>query len=355
VRDAPRSAYDDVGDLIAALIARFDLQGSRSLIMRTYKDICRDSLAFPCGTRPPGDSRINHDGTPIQFAVTVGSGHHTLQFLGEATTPGMVGLERMRAGRECITAVAGHLHVDGALSSVTHLLDALAPETAIDLLADPGGAYWVGAAFAGECESHLRIYVNANWGKEDTRWARLSRFAAHFEFAQWPEVAARLEPDLQPLGIAITLSGEHPPTGRIYLSAYGKRMPFYEELADVYGGANLARQVGEFGRCVLGDDYAYPTRTAVCSFGLGGDTMPDFKFELCAHCLFASDVEATARLRCWFAAANLDASDYLDMLDVLSSGPVSGKAPDLHCYVGVGLRRGAPYATIYLKPRLIAP
>jgi hypothetical protein len=77
------------------LISRFGLQESGSLIMRTYQDICQDSLAIPSGARPSGNSRINHDGTPIQYAVTVGpSSRHTLQFLSEAGRPGVTGAER---------------------------------------------------------------------------------------------------------------------------------------------------------------------------------------------------------------------------------------------------------------------
>jgi hypothetical protein len=96
------------------------------------------------------------------------------------------------------------------------LLNALAPETNIDLLADPAGAYWIGAAFTAAREPHMRIYINARWGKEQERWARLSRFAAHFdESTQWQDIATTLAPDLQPLGVAITFKGVQLPAGRI--------------------------------------------------------------------------------------------------------------------------------------------
>ncbi|HEY3340757.1 MAG TPA: hypothetical protein VGK81_02015 [Anaerolineae bacterium] len=354
VQAAPRSGYDYVGSQIAALIARFDLNESRAQIMQTYADLCRDSLAFPYGVRPPNYSRINHDGTPIQYAVTLGSSVHTLQFLGEAGSFGITGAERMRLNRECIAIVAGRLHVDKALVSVADLLEALAPATNVDLLADPGGAYWIGAAFSAAREPHLRIYVNTRWGNERARWTRLSRFAGHFgESAPWAEVAGRLALDMQPLGTAITLQGDQSPVGRIYLSAYGKHMPFYEDLAEAYGGPGFMRQLRSFGRCLLGADYVYPTQTAVCSFGFGDNPTLDFKFELCAHCLFRSDAEAVARLRTWFDAAQLDATDYWAMLDILSEGHLCTTAPVLHCYVGMGLRRGAPYATLYLKPQLM--
>jgi hypothetical protein len=355
VNEAPLSGYAYVGSQVAALIDRFSLDESRSQIMQTYGDICSDSLAFPRDIRPPLYSRINHDGTPIQFAVTIGSSDRTLQFLSEAGSPGMTGVARMRANQECITMVAQRLHAMEALSSVTYLLDRLAPATDVDLLADHSGAYWVGTAFTAGSEPHLRIYINARWGKVQDQWKRLSRFAAHFDRSQpWQDIASMLAPDMQPLGTAITFQGNTFPSGRIYLSTYGRSMPFYEELANRYGGENFMRQIQIFGRCMLGDGYVYPTQTAVCSFGFDENTIPDFKFELCAHCLFASDADAAARLTSWFETAHLDASDYWDMLDILSEGYLGEKTNDLHCFVGLGLRRGRPYGTIYLKPRLIA-
>jgi hypothetical protein len=355
-QDIPQSGYAYVASQIAALIDRFNLHTSALQIMQTYALICRESLALPPDSLPPEHSRINADGTPLQYAVTLGSPLPTLQFLGEAGGPGINGIERLRVNRECIAAVAQQFHATTALTSVTPLLDALAPEADVDLLADPGGAYWIGAAFSAGREPHLRIYINDRWGNKPDRWTRLSWFAAHFDGSQsWREIATRLAPSLQPLGTAITLHGNHPPAGRIYLSAYGQRMPFYEGLAEVYGGKAFMNQLRAFGRCMLGDDYGYPTQTAVCSFNFGESPAPDFKFELCAHCLFASDTQAVSRLHAWFEGARLNASGYEDMLAILSEGYLSDKTLDLHCYVGVGLRQGAPYATIYLKPRFNAP
>jgi hypothetical protein len=353
--NAPRSACDYVGSLIAAFITQFGLRDSRSLILQTYEELCGESLAFPLGTRFPGYSGLNADGTPFQFAITIRSSQHTLQFIGEPSGAGLSGAERMRVSRERITALAHLLGTEGALASISPLLDTLAPETDRDLLSDPGGAYWAGAAFASHTDTSLRIYVNARWGKESKRWNRLDRFAAHWQCDCWHEIAAGPVREMEPLGMAITLSNIRPPTGRIYLSAYGKRMVYYEQLADGIGGEDLTCVVRRFGGCMLGDGYGFPTPTAVCSFGLGESPVPDFKFELCAHCLFTSDVEAAGRLRSWFKVVNQDAADYWSVLDILSAGHLSQKTIDLHCYVGVGLRKAVPSTTIYLKPWLKAP
>lgn len=353
VKEAPQSSYSYISSQIAALITRFNLQDSRGQILQTCAEICQESLAFPYGSRPPNQSRINQDGTPLQYAVTLGASHPTLQFLGEAGGPGIAGAERMHLNRQCITSLAQRFQSQGALASAAGLLDALAPDTNIDLLTDPGGAYWIGAAFTAAHTPRLRIYINARWGKEQDRWSRLNRFAEYFgQLQQWKDAANSLMYDLEPLGTAITFNGEKSPGGRIYLTTYGKRMSFYEDLADRYGSGNFIHQLREFSRTMLGADYAYPTQTAVCSFGFGENPSLDFKFELCAHCLFASDEEASTRLRSWFDIARLDASDYWAMLGILSEGPLSSQALDLHSYVGIGQRGSQAYATIYFKPRL---
>lgn len=353
--DSSPSVYRYVGSQIAALIPRLALQPLRPQIMQAYEDICRESLAFPLGTRPADYSRINYDGTPFQFGVTLGTPLRSLQFLSEAGLPGLSGAERIRVNRNCIATVAKSLHVDAALSAVASLLDVLAVDTHPDLLADPGGAFWIGLAFASGRAPQLSIYTNASWGNERDRWTRLRRFASYFGALEpWQRLENRLAPDMKPLGTAVTLGRENPPTGRIYLSTYGKHIVYYEALAQSISGDSFRHVLQQYAECILGDDHPYPTQTSVCSFGFGAGLALDFKFELCGHCLFASDVEAASRLRSWFEAASLDPADYSDVLGILSEGHLSHSAPELHCYVGVGQKQGATYFTIYLKPRLIA-
>jgi len=355
VSDRSRSAYGYVGGQIAALIPRFGLQSLQPQIVQVYEEICRESLAFPLGTRPAGHSRINHDGTPFQFSVTLGPPFRSLQFLGEAGTPGMSGVQRIRVSRGCIAAVARALQADASLSAVSGLLDVLAPDTRVELRADPAGAFWIGAAFVPGQTPRLKIYTNATWGSERDQWTRLERFASYFGVLEpWRRIEDTLAAGLKPLGTAVTLAGQRPPSGRIYLGAYGKRVAYYEALARSIHGEGFRQVLKHYAECMLGDDYAYPTQSAVCSFGIGAGTELDFKFELCAHCLFSSDVEAASRLRAWLQVAHLDAADYLDVLDILSEDHLSSRALDLHVYTGVGLKQNKPYSTIYLKPRLIS-
>lgn len=359
--DPAQSVYDYVGEQVAALIPRFGLESCQPQIRQVYADICGDSLAFPLGTKPSITSRINQDGTPFQYAVTLGTPVHSLQFIGEASLSNQSGIDpsgfdRLRINRECIHTVARRLHAEEALSRMAPLLDGLAPSANIDLLNDPAGAFWIGVAFTALGEPQIRIYTNAKWGSEADRWSRLRRFASTFgALESWQEIERRLAQDMRPLGTAITIGEKKPPTGRIYLTTYGKRIGFYEDLAEATSGAIFKGVLQQFAKCVLGDDYFYPTQTAVCSYGFGTERGLDFKFELCAHCLFASDVEAKSRLQSWFSMANMDPADYIDLLDILSEGNLSSTTPELHCYVGVGLKQNRPYSTIYLKPKIAFP
>jgi hypothetical protein len=353
--DLSRSAYGHVGGQIAALVQRLGLEPLRPRVMQAYEDVCRGSLAFPLGSRPPAYSRINEDGTPFQFAVTVGPLHRSLQLLGEPGAPGLSGAERYRESRACIATVAGRLQLSTALAAVADLLDRLAPSRDPALLADPAGAFWIGLGFSAARAPRLKIYTNAAWGREPDRWARLGRFASYFGAdAPWQALASWPDLDMQPLGTAVTLGADAQPYGRIYLSATGKRSAYFEELARSVGADAFAQVLQEYAQCVLGDDYPYPTRSAVCSFGMGGGPGLDFKLEFCAHCLYASDVEAASRLHSWFAAAGLDPAGYVEALDVLSQGRLSNRAPDLHRFVGAGLKQGTPYFSVYLKPSLVA-
>jgi hypothetical protein len=349
--------YGYVEEQLDALIPSFGLQHLRAQIMHGYAEVCRRSLAYSFGQRPAMFSRINYDGTPFQFGVTLRPGSRTLQFLGEVGEPGLSSAERIRLNRVCIRRLAGVTHAGAALAALENLLDAMAPPTDQLLLADPAGAFWIGMGFASAArQPQVRVYINAKWGGEPDRWARLRHFAAYFDSAEsWRRLEDRLAPDLQPLGTAVTLDGEQPPSGRIYLSAYGKRLTFYADLARQVADDSLAQTVLAFAECLLGADSAYPTQTSVCSFGVTNGPVGDFKVELCAHCLYASDAAAASHLKSWCIAAGISPADYDDVLRLISGDEVSQMKTEVHSYVGVGQRQGTPYTTLYLKPRVAAP
>jgi hypothetical protein len=350
---ASGSAYDHVRGQLFRLAAQIGLADDADRIAQTLAAVCRRSLAFPLGGRVPRFSRINADGTPFQLGVTPGATAPALEFLGDPGWDGVYGAARLRAGRTCIATVAEILGAAAELREIEPLLRDLAPDNARDLLADRGGAFWIGAGFARPRAAAVRVYVNGAWGPEAERCARLRRFAAHFGLLDaWLAAQRALPRGMKALGCAVTIARGAATTGRIYVSGYGNLIEQYVELARTVSGERFAGVLRRYAASLLRDDVAYPTPTAVCSFGLGAGRPLDFKFELCCHCLFANDVVASERLRSSFDAAGVDAGEYLRMLDVLSDGPLTGSALRLHSYAGVGVKHGVEYFPVYLQPAL---
>ena len=348
------SAFDHVRQQLNRLTRLIGLQDVKDQVFRAYDAICTRSLGFPLGERPPWFSRINADGTPFQYSATLGAPFRSLQFLGEAGWPNASGTERIRASRECIDYVARIFNADTELKAVEDLISALTPVKDSQLITDSAGAFWIGAAFAPNRKPKLRIYLNGNWGRENDRWAQLRHLASHFGLLnEWINAEKILKRETKPLGCAFTISRGAKVSGRIYVSAYGKLIDYYEELVRAISGDQFANVMLQHAECLLGTDRIYPTPTAVCSLGLVEGGSLDFKFELCTHCLFKNDVEASHRLNKCFALAGVNAINYRQLLEILSNGRLDDRSLQLHCYSGVGIKQGVKYYSVYLKPKLI--
>ena len=345
------SLFELVARQLSALISRFGLQEQRRQILAAYQAIGRESLDYPSGARPKAASAINHDGTPFQYALTLGVPARILAFLGDVGPLHGRGAERMANNHRCLTDLAGWLATVDSLELVEELLDGLTDGGSCDLLEEPAGPFWISAGFAAGHAPRLKIYINGRWGKQADRWQRLDRFATFFGLGEsWHELAEELRADLNPLGMALTLNSKSPPDGRIYLSAFGKTISDYEQLARASGSTQFNHYLRPFARFLLGNDIDYPTPTAVSSFGLSSGAGFEFKLEFCTHCLFESDGKAARRLRSWLSAAAVDAGAYEDMLAILEPAGLSENENNLHCYAGIGVKRGEPYTSIYLKP-----
>jgi hypothetical protein len=347
--------YDYVRSQLTTLIQRFGLEASGADILCCYQTICKESLAFAVDRKPPEFSRINEDGTPFQFALTLGPHHPILQFLSEAGIPGSSGVERIARNRDCIRTLGGVLRCAEAVAEVGQLLDEMAPVTDHDLLADPAGAFWTGVGFARGERPQLKIYINARWGHRDGRWKRLHRFASHFGIVEerWQALDRSLVSNMEPLGMALTLGETAPLAGRIYLTAYGKPLSYYERLMQPVTDEAFRGAFRRYTEFILGEDRTYPTRSVVCSFGFGSRAELDFKFELCGHCVFASDLEAAGRLRSWLDSTAVDPAPYVELINVLSECRLSASHAHLHSYTGVGVKEHAAYTSLYLKPKKI--
>jgi len=348
------SFYRYVGDQLAKLAKRFRLEKSQAKIANVYGTICRESLAIPRNRWPPSFSRINEDGTPFQYALTLGEGLGTsLQFLGETAVPGSPNADRLRLSRQRIQSLVDFFGVGKAFSEVVPLLDAMIPSRNPDLLANHAGAIWIGAGFLPGEEPRLKIYLNVKWGSESSQWARFNAFALHFDSVGWRRLANQLKDGMAPLGMAITLQRNHPVAARIYLSAYGKPIAYYEGLGGSVGGTSFRQVLEQYAVRLLREDYPYPTPSAVCSFGLDPTVLvADFKWEICGHCVFASDLQAKERCLDCIKVLGQQPDAYLNILGILSEGHLSETRTQLHSYLGLGIKGEHFYCTFYFKPRL---
>jgi hypothetical protein len=348
--DGP-SVYRLVAAQLDALIPLLGLQAARSLVARSYELVCREALAFEPGHRPLRPSRVNADGTPFQLSLALGASGARLQFLSDTGAAGQSNARRLASDRARIWELAQLFGAQQALSSIESLVEQLAPSTDHALLTDHAGPTWIGAGFSPRHPPSFKVYINAKWGEQTTRWARLHAFARRFGLSDdWRALREMLDGDLEPLGVALVVSARAPVTGRIYLSGYGKPFAYLEALGRAFGGSAFEEQLRRYGRTVLRDDYRYPTRSVVCSLGIGERRTTDFKVELCGHCAFDSDVQALARCAEWLRNAAVDAAVYEQVVALLSSGAPSSSVATLHAYVGLGSGQGTPESTFYFNP-----
>jgi hypothetical protein len=345
---AAPTLYDHVGRQIGALVAPLGLGPQRATVERAYALLCRTPLDVPCDRRWPGASRLNADGTPVQLSLALGAAARPrLALLTETGAPGATTGERLRAARERLADLGRLFGVRAAVPRVLGWLDRLAPAADPGLLAAEGGAVWLGTGFAPDHAPRIKVYINAKWGSEEARWRRLAAFAGGFGITgTLREIEALAGDDLAPLGVALGVAPNASPAGRIYLSGYGLPFERYEQVALAFGGAAFRMRLRAFGDATLGADLAYPTRSAVCSFGLAGGALTDVKVELCAHCAFDDDRQATRRCLTWLAAAGLDPAPYSKLVDIVSAG---ARGTTVHAYLGVGSGPGAP-TTVYINP-----
>lgn len=306
------------------------------------------------GRRPLYFSRINEDGTPFQFSFLVGTHRPTLQFLSEAGIPGSSNLDRIMLSRKRIHTLACLLNSEKILSEVNDLLDKVAPASDPDLLAENAGAYWIGVSYSPEVKPRMKIYINCKWGSEKKMWERLDLFVSHFNgLAQWQEAKKALNSGMMPLGMALTISEHKQPSGRVYVSAYGNKIDYYERFVRSITNDREYNLFKQFTEIILGDDRQYPTKSVVCSFSFDSQDRLDFKFEMCGHCIFSSDTDASERCLNWLKTMDVDPTAYLYTIQVLSDDHLSKTNVDLHSFVGFGLKHHEIYSSLYFKPNII--
>lgn len=332
-----QSLYERVGHQLDGLAALLGLHSTRALIARSHELLCKESADYPAAQRPPRRSTLNADGTPVQLALTLGAAGVRLQFLSDVGAPELSSSQRLAVGRAGLRELAELIGAQGALARIEQLVERMAPSRNPDLLAEPAGAFWIGARFAPGRDPKLKIYINAKWGEDGDRWARLADCAEQLDAGHaWRAVQELVVEELHPLGVALGAGADGAIAGRIYLSGYGRDWGYLEALGAACGGGAFAQRLRRCGRTLLGEDYGYPTRSVVCSLGLRGGRLADIKVELCGHCAFGSDLQARARCLQWLRDDEHAAAVYTRVVELLAGGSLSPSQVTLHSYLGVG-------------------
>ncbi len=348
LRDCSWYAY--VETLVARMIPAFGLSECGPLITGAYGIVCRESLAGRVGRSYRNLSRINEDGTPFQFSLTLGHFKSPFQFLSEAGVLGSSTAERLARSKTTIGRLAKLFQIEDPVIEHRDLFDEILPSANALLMADPAGALWIGASFDHRDGPSLRLYCNGKWGSPQARWARCAKFADYLGAAQlWRDLESSASA-MEPLGMALTVNAARAPTGRIYLSAYGKSLAYYEEVLRSFADQDLCRLLRAYAVITLGDDCQYPIRSTVLSFGLRPGADPDVKFELCSHCAFSDDLQAKNRCLRWLEWLGVDPTLYVTVLTLISDHGLSERACRVHCYAGFGRKQATTYSTLYLKP-----
>jgi hypothetical protein len=345
------SWYELVAEHLQALIPKAGIEDASAQLYRAYALICRASLG---GQVEPGtrSSRLNLDGTPIQFALDLGHSTVPLQFLSEAGEPNMSHSESREFIDETVRELSALLQLRGDLDSILNLIHRAAAVDAQARASDRTGTFWVGAGFGSGGKSAVNIYINGKGGTPGERWSKFQTFAEFFGADRIRrKLKALLAGRMTPLGMAISLRPDENPAGRIYLSGYGNPVSYYENLLHHFGGDQCVDLFQQYTHVMIGSDHACPTQSTVFSVGFGesAEAPPDIRIEFCGHCLFQGDLQARDRCLQWLRLRNIDLRAYSDQLEVLA-GQMSQSRVNTHVYLGLGWKKQQEYTTIYLKP-----
>ncbi len=350
---AAASWFDYFSVQLQGLVPLLQLDDQRNQILGCFDSIFGESLAAPCEQPPAKFSRINFDGLPIQYSVSLSGTHSSLQFLGEAGSSDATNLERLRLTRYKISVLLKLLKITTDHEEILTLIDQLAPEADPDLIADQAGALWLSPTFSRAHAGKLTIYFNNGWGAQRDKIRRIGQLTAYVaERPELPELLELTRDVMEPLGTSLTLSADKRPHARMYLRAFGKEVGFYHDLVKRLTAAPFQNLFQRFLETLLREESHLPTQSVVCSVGLDRATNPDFKIELCCHCALASDVEAKARCLAWLQSLCFDPEPYLILLDQISGGGINERRCESHVYVALGTKDNQPYSSIYLKPHI---
>lgn len=334
-------------DRFTKLVRLLNLQQRETEIRRCFHLVCGESMQPGAGW-----SSLNTDGTPVQLALSLIAGRPpAFEFVGEPFQCGMDYTARRSFGLESAARLAGALGVQRELQDIQSPLSALGSECPAGECEDPVGAFWVGAAFESAPPDSMTAYANVRRGPEDSRWTRLAQFAEAIAGAEWqPVFAVAKACGSKPLGAGVRIRAGAHPHARIYFSAYGVILQEYRRIfRETAAGKPFDHALAVFFETALKTGATLPTQSAVLSFGSDGHGEWSPKLELCGHCAWRTDKEATIYCGAWLERMGMDADLYCDAVAILADHR-RRESVRVHAYVGIGAKRDLPYASIYLNP-----
>jgi hypothetical protein len=344
---------DLVAHQIDRLIPLLDLVPQASVIRQAYRALCSESLAIEPRGCVPEWSRINTDGTPFQFSLHLNATDRPgLQFLGEAGRPACSPGEHAMAALACLDRLGDLLCLSRQVAGVGSCVESWTQHGASEPGAAMAATLWFALTFRPDVAPTLTIYLNNRWGPPTERWRRLRRLGAQLGATFDLENCVGTLP-VAPLGAAVVLRGDGRRSGRAYFSGFGVDVERYRAtLSRGRHGERATQAFDSFAQHILSDQACYQTASSVFSLELCGRPFDAVKIELCGHCALDDDRQAATRISEWLRASRMRCDVYQAALATMLGGRTLPPAmkPVVHSFVGIGVRHGEPYASIYLNP-----
>jgi hypothetical protein len=319
---------------------------------RIFDLLTRESLDFARTAALRRFSGICRDGTPWQFCVAMGSQSASLRFLTEVGSPASLLRERTRL---TLTRMIDLFALIGAADQA-ETAEVLAELTPPD--DDHIAGLWVGVAVTGHGAPRVRLYANNGWGDATERWLRLIRALRQLNAggfgAMLQPLLPLLVPAFSPNGFAVTVPASRP-VCKLYLRPTMRPWGTVRALA----GAVLAHHADALIGAIedgLGQPLeSLPDRALVVSMaGFASGEALDLKLDLCGHCIFTDDSQATRAIDRLGQSLGLDPSPYHAAVEDLGW---SGKRlpKEMVAFLGVGgTANGGDRINVYLTPPTLA-
>ena len=332
------------------MVARVGMSSDDAgLFWRVFERLTRESLNFNPNNTAGRFSGICRDSTPWQFCVVLGAeAKKSVRFLTEIGSPTAPLTARTQLTVTRFTEICGLIGIPEQ-GGTAETLASLTPADDEHI-----AGLWVGFAMNDMGKSRVRLYANNGWGDLSERWLRLIDGLRRLNAGGF---GARLEPLLplllasfSPAGLAVTLSAL-PPVCKLYLRPIASPWLATHALAR----AVLGQRSGSFISALeggLGQSMeTLPERALIVSMAGSASGGPlDLKLDLCGHCLFQEDTQATRIIERLAALFELDASPYHAMIENLCLADT--RMPHkMVAFVGVGANpSGECRMNLYLTP-----